>query len=143
MKRTSIAILIVLTACVCSAKVTAKANEVKPTDRLKSYEKGFPYETRVDRETIAGKAIHWYSDGHAVTVTPHRVNCVYLTNTIDAAVLTVKSQKAAQKSAKKDEKNIDKAIKELEKLKAKSSESLQPLYDEAIKLFEGVIEDNR
>lgn len=137
MMKAYIAILIGLTVGICSAKVTAKAKEVKPTDRLKSYEKGFPYETRVDRETIKGKAIHWYSDGHAVTVTPYRVNCVYLTNTIDAAILTVKAQKAAQKMAKKDEKNIDKAIRELEKLKAKSSESLQPLYDEAINLFNG------
>lgn len=143
MKKAYIAILIGLTVGVCSAKVTAKAKEVKPTDRLKSYEKGFPYETRVDRETIKGKAIHWYSDGHAVTVTPHRVNCVYLTNTVDAAVLTVKEQKAAQKQGKKDGKNIDKAIKELEKLKKKSSEALQPLYASAIKLFEGAKEDNR
>lgn len=140
MNKIYISILIGLIAGVCSAKVITK--EVKPTDRLKAYEKGFPYETKVDRETIKGKAIHWYSDGHAVTVTPYRVNCVYLTNTVDEAVLIVKAQKAAQKQGKKDAKNIEKAIKQLEKLKSKSSELLSPLFDEAIKLFKKAQEDN-
>lgn len=138
-------VAIVLLACivgvvdVCFGKTAKKSSN----DIVNGYNKGFPYEVRVDRETIKGKAIHWYSDGHAVTVTPHRVNCVYLTNTVDAAVLTVKEQKAAQKQGKKDGKNIDKAIKELEKLKKKSSEALQPLYASAIKLFEGAKEDNQ
>lgn len=101
-----------------------------------SYNKRFPYETRVDHKTVAGKAIHWYSDGHAVTVTPRRVNCSYITNAVDAAVISNKRIKKAQKAAKHDEKNINKAIKELKKLRDKSSDAVQPLYDEAIRIFD-------
>ena len=142
-------IIVILLGAVAGATYGKNAKSVKPTDRLKNYDRGFPYETRVDRETIKGKAIHWYSDGHAVTVTPHRVNCAYLTNTVDSAVLTFKAQKKAQKKGKKDAKNIEKAVKELTKLRElmklrnKSSASLTPLFDEAIKLFNGALEDTK
>lgn len=135
-------VAIVLLACivgvvdVCFGKTAKKSSN----DIVNGYNKGFPYEVRVDRETIKGKAIHWYSDGHSVTVTPHRVNCTYLTNTVDAAVIKVKRQKEAQKKGKKDAKNLDKAIKELKKLRDKSSDTLHPLYDEAIEMFQGASE---
>lgn len=131
MKTSCVFLLAAVAASACFGKAANKSSR----DIVNGYNKGFPYETRVDRKTISGKAIHWYSDGHSVTVTPHRVNCAYLTNTVDAAVISDKRIKKAQKSAKHDEKNIDKAIKELGKLRDKSSESVQPLYDEAIRIF--------
>ena len=43
-------------------------------------------------------------------------------------------------SGEKEAKNVEKAVKELTKLRNKSSADLTPLFDEAIKLFNGVLE---
>ena len=40
-------------------------------------------------------------------------------------------------SGEKEAKNVGKAIKELKKLRDRSSDAVQPLYDEAIKIFNG------
>ena len=46
-------------------------------------------------------------------------------------------------SGEKEAKNLEKAVKELVKLRGKSSSSLTTLFDEAIKLFNRALESNK
>ena len=143
MKKLDLILIIVCTAffalCSFAKNEQNKSNKHKSsTDRLQQINHAFPYETRVDRTTIPGKAIHWYSDGHSVTVTPHIINGVYLTNTTDIAVIRYKKQKKDyEKAIKKDRDNIQKAVDELKHRQEKSSEEVFQLFQDAIDILEG------
>lgn len=128
------------------AALTALAKQSTAKEKFRKIKSGFPYETRVDRTTIPGKAIVWYSDGHSVTVTPRVVTSCVLTNTYEKALADEKKvanrmrkiEKDREKAAKEDQKNLEKAVKELEKLQEKTeSEELKTLYQDAIDIFRG------
>lgn len=51
-----------------------------------------------------------------------------------------KVEKAAQKANQKDRKNLEKLIKDIEKAKGKSSESMTELYDALLELIDGAIQ---
>lgn len=115
------------------------------TDRLKASNRAYSREVRTDYDSVPGKVVHWYADGHARTNTPFRVdlhivtNCYELTleneRKIANKMRKIKDDQA--KAAKNDQKNLEKAVKELKKLQDKSSEEMYQLFQDAIDIFEG------
>ena len=107
-------------------------------ERLKGNNAAYRREIRTDYDTIPGKVIHWYNDGSSKTNDPFYVDLVVCSNAVEKGYAKWdKAAKAAEKARKHDAKNVEKAVKELEKLKEKSSEYVAPLYDAAIEVFVG------
>lgn len=110
------------------------------TDRLRANNRGYSREIRTDYDTIPGKVIHWYADGHAKTNTPFTVNCHVVTNAWELTLIEEqkvanyvrKAQKDADKAEKKDAKNFEKWLKDTEKAMEKSSEDMRPFYEDII-----------
>lgn len=112
--------------------------------RLKASMRFHVKEVRTDYDTIPGSVIHWYSDGTAETNLIRHIDLVVQTNTVERQVIeldaeaapTRKIRNAKKNAVKKDQKNLENAIKDMKKARDKSSESMQELYQSIIDILE-------
>lgn len=121
-----------------------KVPDFEKYKRLKVGLRSHHREVRTDYDTIPGSVIHWYSDGSAETNVIQYIDSVVQTNAYEQVLIrtdaeaepTRKIRETKKNAAKKDQKNLKNAIKDMKKARDKSSESMQELYQSIIDILE-------
>lgn len=148
MKTFAAVVLAFVSTAAFAGKSTFSVGDGKTLDfekykRLKVGLRSHHREVRTDYDTIPGSVIHWYSDGSAETNVIQYIDSVVQTNAYENVLIRTDAEaeptrkiRAAKKNAvKKDQKNLEKAIQDMEKARDKSSDSMKELYQSIIDIL--------